>query len=105
MTTAHRSPSVLPPPTALPYTLPLRSRAVTRQVFEEMGITPYNLNIDSLGMHSDESTFCRFDKFNLKYNPLGKSRLREIFLTTENVLAGRYFAELTHELFDDLKVT
>jgi hypothetical protein len=23
---------------------------------------------------------CRFDKFNLKYNPFGQSRLREIFI-------------------------
>ena len=36
-------------------------------------------------MHSDSNTFARFDKFNLKYNPLGKSKLREIFLKTENV--------------------
>ena len=56
------------------------------QVFDEMGIRPYDLNLDSLGMHADPSIFCRFDKFNLKYNPLGKSRLREIFLKTENRL-------------------
>ena len=37
-----------------------------------------------------------------RYNPLGKSKLREIFLKTENVLGGRYFAEITQELFDDL---
>jgi hypothetical protein len=24
--------------------------------------------------------YCRFDKFNLKYNPFGQSRLREIFI-------------------------
>ena len=43
------------------------------QVFEEMGLTPYDLSIDALEMHADASTFARFDKFNLKYNPLGKS--------------------------------
>ena len=59
------------------------------QVFDEMGIRPYDLNLDSLGMHADPSIFCRFDKFNLKYNPLGKSRLREIFLKTENRLKVR----------------
>ena len=52
--------------------------------------------------HADPSIFCRFDKFNLKYNPLGKSGLREIFLKTDNAIHGRYFAELTRELFDDL---
>ena len=53
-------------------------------------------------MHTDTNTFCRFDKFNLKYNPMGKAKLRDIFLKTENQLNGRYFAEITQELFDDL---
>jgi len=73
------------------------------QVFDELGIRPYDLNLDSLDMHADPSIFNRFDKFNLKYNPLGKSKLREIFLKSENLLNGRYFAELTQELFDDLE--
>ena len=59
-----------------------------------MGLTPYDLSIDALGMHTDSNTFARFDKFNLKYNPLGKSKLREIFLKTDNVIRGRYFAEV-----------
>jgi hypothetical protein len=36
-----------------------------------------------------------FDKFNLKYNPLGESRLREIFLKTDNLIKGKYLADLT----------
>ena len=72
------------------------------EVFVELGLTPYDLNIDALGMHTDATTFARFDKFNLKYNPLGKSRLREIFIKTDNAIDGRYFAEITQELFDDL---
>ena len=67
-----------------------------------MQLTPYDLSIDALEMHADTNTFCRFDKFNLKYNPLGKARLREIFLKTDNIINGRYFAEITQELFDDL---
>jgi len=79
-------------------------KPVTLQnVFEQMGTTPHDLNLDALGMHADTSTFCRFDKFNLKYNPLGASNLRNIFLKTDNHLKGRYFAEVTRELFDDLK--
>lgn len=31
-------------------------------------------------MHADKNIFHRFDKFNLKYNPCGQSRLREIFI-------------------------
>eukprot|EP00966_Prymnesium_polylepis_P148019 3419321-Prymnesium_polylepis.1 len=48
------------------------------QVIEEMGLNAYDLSIDALGMHSDTSIFCRFDKFNLKYNPLGHGNLREV---------------------------
>lgn len=31
----------------------------------------------------------------VKYNPIGESRLREIFLKTDNFVRGKYFAELT----------
>lgn len=46
-------------------------------------------------MHAHQDSFHRFDKFNLKYNPIGESRLREIFLKTDNFIQGRYLAELT----------
>ena len=42
-------------------------------------------------MHAHD-TFHRFDRFNLKYNPAGQSRLREIFLKTDNHVKGRYLA-------------
>jgi AMP deaminase len=44
----------------------------------------------------------RFDRFNLKYNPAGQSRLREIFLKTDNLVAGQYLAEVTREVINDL---
>lgn len=44
-------------------------------------------------MHAS-NTFHRFDRFNLKYNPAGQSRLREIFLKTDNLTAGQYIAEV-----------
>ena len=34
--------------------------------------TAYDLSIDTLDMHAHD-TFHRFDRFNLKYNPAGKS--------------------------------
>ena len=51
-----------------------------KEVFESLGLTGYDLNVDTLDMHADKNTFHRFDKFNLKYNPCGQSRLREIFI-------------------------
>ena len=53
-------------------------------------------------MHTDSSEFARLDKYSLKYNPLSTSKLREIFLKSDNAIDGRYFAEITQELFDDL---
>ena len=44
----------------------------------------YKLNVDTLDMHADKNTFHRFDRFNLKYNPFGQSRLREIFIKQVN---------------------
>lgn len=48
-------------------------------------------------------SFHRFDKFNLKYNPIGQSRLREIFLKTDNYIKGRYLAEITRQVISDLE--
>ncbi len=45
----------------------------------------------------------RFDKFNLKYNPIGESRLREIFLKFNNMIDGKFLAEVTKEVFADLE--
>ena len=66
-----------------------------QQVFESLNLTAYDLSIDTLDMHAHQDSFHRFDKFNLKYNPIGESRLREIFLKTDNYIQGRYLAELT----------
>jgi len=65
------------------------------QVFQSLNLTAYDLSIDTLDMHAHQDSFHRFDKFNLKYNPIGESRLREIFLKTDNFIQGRYLAELT----------
>lgn len=56
---------------------------------------------DSFQAHTD--SFHRFDKFNLKYNPIGESRLRTIFMKTDNHIKGRYLAELTKEVISDLE--
>ncbi|GAA5846091.1 hypothetical protein JCM9279_004783 [Rhodotorula babjevae] len=76
-----------------------------RQVFESLNMTAYDLSIDTLDMHAHQDSFHRFDKFNLKYNPLGESRLREIFLKTDNYIEGRYLAEMTKEVFTDLQAS
>jgi len=72
------------------------------EVFETLNITAYDLNVDTLDMHADK-TFHRFDKFNLKYNPVGESRLREIFLKYNNHIKGRFLAEITQQVIEDLE--
>eukprot|EP00029_Vermamoeba_vermiformis_P006968 TRINITY_DN2879_c0_g1_i2.p1 TRINITY_DN2879_c0_g1~~TRINITY_DN2879_c0_g1_i2.p1 ORF type:complete len:527 (-),score=190.73 TRINITY_DN2879_c0_g1_i2:715-2271(-) len=74
-----------------------------QEVFESIRLTAYDLTVDRLDVHADNRIFHRFDKFNLKYNPIGESRLREIFLKTDNLIKGRYLAEITYELMDELK--
>ncbi|PRQ44891.1 putative AMP deaminase [Rosa chinensis] len=65
----------------------------------------YDLNVDLLDVHADKSTFHRFDKFNLKYNHCGQSRLREIFLKQDNLIQGRFLAKLTKQVFSDLSAS
>ena len=67
-----------------------------------MNLTAYDLTVDMLDVHADRNTFHRFDKFNSKYNPVGESRLREVFLKTDNYVGGRYFGRIIKEVFSDL---
>ena len=73
------------------------------EVFKSLNLSAYDLSIDTLDMHA-HNTFHRFDRFNLKYNPAGQSRLREIFIKTDNMLGGQYLAEITKELMVELEV-
>ncbi|KAL7269463.1 AMP deaminase [Rhizina undulata] len=75
------------------------------EVFASINLTAYDLSIDTLDMHAHTDSFHRFDKFNLKYNPVGESRLRTIFLKTDNYIKGRYLAEITKEVFSDLEAS
>lgn len=72
------------------------------EVFQSLNISSYDLSVDMLDVHADRNTFHRFDKFNAKYNPIGESRLREIFLKTDNYIQGRYFAQILKEVLYDL---
>ncbi|CCV00218.1 unnamed protein product [Malassezia sympodialis ATCC 42132] len=74
-----------------------------QDVFDSLQLTAYDLSIDTLGMHAHQDSFHRFDRFNLKYNPIGESKLREIFLKTDNDIQGRYLAEITREVISDLE--
>lgn len=57
-------------------------------MFESLNLTPYDLNVDMLDVHADKNIFQRFDRFNLKYNPFGQSRLREIFIKQVGEVVG-----------------
>uniref|UniRef100_A0A667WUN4 AMP deaminase n=1 Tax=Myripristis murdjan TaxID=586833 RepID=A0A667WUN4_9TELE len=73
------------------------------EVFESMNLTAFDLSVDTLDMHADRNTFHRFDKFNAKYNPIGESILREIFIKTDNYVEGKYFGHIIKEVMADLE--
>ncbi|XP_041083837.1 AMP deaminase 2-like isoform X2 [Polyodon spathula] len=73
------------------------------EVFESMNLTAFDLSVDTLDMHADRNTFHRFDKFNAKYNPIGESILREIFIKTDNYIEGKYFGHIIKEVMEDLE--
>ncbi|AWP07799.1 putative AMP deaminase 3-like, partial [Scophthalmus maximus] len=74
-----------------------------KEVFNKLHMDPYDLTVDSLDVHAGRQTFHRFDKFNSKYNPVGASELREIFLKTDNYINGEYFARLIKEVAKELE--
>ena len=49
---------------------------------------------ENYSMPQGRQTFQRFDKFNAKYNPVGASELRDLYLKTENAINGDYFATI-----------
>eukprot|EP01112_Ceratiomyxa_fruticulosa_P012622 TRINITY_DN3504_c0_g2_i1.p1 TRINITY_DN3504_c0_g2~~TRINITY_DN3504_c0_g2_i1.p1 ORF type:complete len:1316 (+),score=284.18 TRINITY_DN3504_c0_g2_i1:786-4733(+) len=73
------------------------------QVFERLTLNGEHLSIDALDVFAGAATFQRFDQFNSKYNPFGNTDLRSIFLKTENYTDGKYFAEITKELFEKME--
>ncbi|XP_029378023.1 AMP deaminase 3b isoform X1 [Echeneis naucrates] len=74
-----------------------------KDVFNNLKMDPYDLTVDSLDVHAGRQTFHRFDKFNSKYNPVGASELREIYLKTDNYINGEYFARLIKEVAKELE--
>ncbi|XP_061678626.1 AMP deaminase 3b isoform X2 [Syngnathoides biaculeatus] len=78
-------------------------RFTLEQVFKSLHMDPYDLTVDSLDVHAGRQTFHRFDKFNSKYNPVGASELREIYLKSDNYIEGEYFARLIKEVAKELE--
>ncbi|XP_063387504.1 AMP deaminase 2-like [Cydia fagiglandana] len=74
-----------------------------KAVFESIQMNTYDLNVDILDVHADRNTFHRFDKFNAKYNPVGESRLREVFLKTDNYQNGFFFSKIMKEVMADIE--
>ncbi|XP_074833675.1 AMP deaminase 1 isoform X2 [Carettochelys insculpta] len=74
-----------------------------KQLFQQLNLHPYDLTVDSLDVHAGRQTFQRFDKFNDKYNPVGASELRDLYLKTENAIDGEYFATIIKEVGCDLE--
>eukprot|EP00727_Mastigamoeba_balamuthi_P006880 m51a1_g2812 AMP deaminase, putative (1204) ;mRNA; f:134940-140480 len=70
------------------------------QVMESLHINPEHMTVHSLNVRAGHNTFYRFDVFNDRYNPFGQSDLRTIFMKTNNHIKGKYFAELTKEVFE-----
>jgi len=74
-----------------------------KELFEHLKLHPYDLTVDSLDVHAGKQTFQRFDTFNAKYNPVGASELRDLYMKTENHINGEYFAKIIQEVASDLE--
>ncbi|KAJ8395126.1 hypothetical protein AAFF_G00035820 [Aldrovandia affinis] len=82
----------------------IKGKDVTmKELFQTLNLHPYDLTVDSLDVHAGRQTFQRFDKFNAKYNPVGASELRDLYMKTENHINGEYFATIIKEVASDLE--
>jgi len=75
------------------------------ELFGRLNIDVSELSLDKLQMWADRTSLHRFDRFNNLYSPMGLSLLRTVFLKTDNDMGGRYLAEITRELLDDMDQT
>ena len=71
-------------------------------ILEKFKIEADELNLDMLDVQADNSLYKRFDRFTSKYSPLGYPMLRNVFLKSDNLMKGKYIAEITHEMFERL---
>ncbi|XP_078500514.1 AMP deaminase 1-like [Lissotriton helveticus] len=73
-----------------------------KELYGKLNLKPNELTVDSLDVHAGHETFHRFDTFNSKYNPMGASQLRELYLKTDNYIGGEYFAKVLKEVGSEL---
>lgn len=69
------------------------------KIFEDAGLDYNHLTVDAFDVMADYSVYQRFDNFNDKYSPFRMANLRKIFLKVNNDMNGRYFAEMTKNVF------
>jgi len=79
----------------------LNGKSVKEYIKEEVGIDEELLSVDSLDVQGDYSVFHRFDQFNKHYNPFGKESLRNLFLKTDGIGAGKFLRELLTEVINE----
>lgn len=84
-------------------TVVLESGQTLEQVFQSAGLSVDHLTIDAFNVLADYSVYQRFDNFNSKYSPFRLAQLRKIFLKVDNIMDGRYFAELTKVVLSRLE--
>ncbi len=68
-------------------------------VFAKAEISAEGITTESLETSGSRKMFKRFDYFNASYSPFGKADLRTIFLKSDNLQKGKYFAELAKEVY------
>lgn len=90
-------------PDCIVYYDSIKGEMTLKELFSDLGLDAYDLNIDVIDMHSHQDAYQRFDRFVLKYNPMGEARLRTVFLKTDNHIKGRYLAEITRQVIDELE--
>jgi len=84
-------------------TVVMENGQTLQEVFTQNGLSADHLTIDAFNVLADYSVYQRFDNFNSNFSPFKLAQIRKIFMKVENVIEGRYFAELTKSVFARLE--
>ena len=74
-------------------------------LFRRLKIDLNNFSMNQLRVRAGYEFFNRFDVFNASYKIAGEDMLRTVFLKAENIMEGKYFAELIKQVFEQLNGT
>lgn len=74
-----------------------------RELFEDLGLDKTHLNVHVLDLKAGKIPNAHVDHTSEMCNPTDFGSLRYVFLRINNPVKGKYYAEIAHEVFENIE--